>query len=114
MPHIFKILDSALFHKALIERRFFGAENDCKDGFIHFSDATQLHGTARLHFAGRNGLLIFAVEAKALGDALKWERSRGGQLFPHYFGALDMALVLWVKPLPWNGETHDFPQGIWP
>jgi uncharacterized protein (DUF952 family) len=109
LQNIFKIVDSALYEKATAAGRFEGAEIDLKDGFIHFSDSHQVRETARLHFSGPRGLMIFAVDAASLGDALKWEASRGGQLFPHLFGVLDMKHVLWAKPLPWNGTAHDFP-----
>ena len=109
MQNIFKILDSALFQQALAAGRFHGAEIDLKDGFIHFSSAAQVRETARLHFSGCKDLVIFAVAAESLGDALKWEASRGGQLFPHLHEMLDMKLVLWAKPLAWNGAAHDFP-----
>ena len=109
MQNIFKILDSALYRQALAAGRFQGAEIDLKDGFIHFSSAAQVRETARLHFAERQGLTIFAVAAESLRDGLKWEPSRGGQFFPHLYGALDMKLVLWAKPLVWNAGAHDFP-----
>jgi uncharacterized protein (DUF952 family) len=109
VQNIFKILDSTLFQQATAAGRFHGAEIDLKDGFIHFSSAAQVRETARLHFSGRKDLVMFAIAAETLGDALKWEPSRGGQLFPHLYGALDIKLVLWVKPLVWNGVGHDFP-----
>jgi uncharacterized protein (DUF952 family) len=110
VPNIFKIIDSKLFEQASVEGRFQGAEIDLRDGFIHFSSIGQVQETAKLHFSGREGLVIFAIAQDALGNALKWEASRGGQLFPHYYGTLDMKLVLWARPLPWNGLTHDFPR----
>jgi uncharacterized protein (DUF952 family) len=109
VKNIFKILDTAAFEQALAAGRFNGAEIDIKDNYIHFSDASQVRETARLHFSNRAGLMLLAVDAEALGSALKWEASRGGQLFPHYYGSLDMQHVLWAKPLPWNGTGHDFP-----
>ena len=112
MQNIFKILDSALFQQAMAEGRFHGAEIDLKDGFIHFSSAAQVRETARLHFSGRKDLVIFAIAAETLGEALRWEPSRGGQLFPHLYGALDMKHVLWARPLAWNGATHDFPPEV--
>ena len=109
VPNIFKILDRALYEQAAAAGRFDGAEIDIKDGFIHFSAANQVRETARLHFAAREGLMLVAVAAEALGPALKWEASRGGQLFPHLYGPLAMKLVLWAKPLPWTGGAHEFP-----
>jgi uncharacterized protein (DUF952 family) len=110
VPNIFKILDSKLYDQAAAQGHFQGAEIDLKDGFIHFSAQGQVQETAKLHFAGREGLVIFAVSQATLGDALKFEASRAGQLFPHYYGTLDMKQVLWVRPLPWTGVAHDFPR----
>lgn len=66
---------------------------DHADGYVHFSTAPQLRDTLRLHFAGQSRLALFAVEAERLGDALRWEPSRGGQLFPHLYGELPMTAV---------------------
>ena len=109
MQNIFKILDLALFEKAQASGRFAGAGIDLKDGYIHFSTGEQVLETARLHFHGQINLMVMAVAQDKLGEALKWEASRGGQLFPHLYGALNIADVLWAKPLVWNGLTHDFP-----
>lgn len=89
-----------------------GAPIDVADGFIHFSTAEQVRETAAKHFAGETDLLIAAFDADALGDALKWEVSRGGALFPHLYAPLRLTDVKWHKPLPWNGTTHDFPPEV--
>jgi uncharacterized protein (DUF952 family) len=108
---IYKICDEALWSRAERIRRFVGAGIDAEDGFIHFSDAGQARETADKHFAGRDGLVLVAVDADALGPALKWEPSRGGALFPHLYGVLSLDAVLWVKPLrrDENGR-HLFPE----
>ena len=67
-----------------------GAPIDSRDGYIHFSTAEQAVETAAKHFAGTDDLLLVAVDADALGPALKWEPSRGGALFPHLYGALPL------------------------
>jgi uncharacterized protein (DUF952 family) len=77
-----------------------GSEADARDGFIHFSTAAQLAGTVEKHFARQGDLLIVAVDAGTLGSALKWERSRGGDLFPHLYDALPVGAVRWTQPLP--------------
>jgi uncharacterized protein (DUF952 family) len=46
---------------------------------------------ARRHYAGRGDLLLVAVDLTDLGEALKWEASRGGDLFPHLFSALPLS-----------------------
>ena len=87
-----------------------GAPVDLADGYIHFSTATQAAETAAKHFSGATGLVLLAVDGDALGDALKWEPSRGGALFPHLYRALELSEVLWAKPLPLNGDRHVFPE----
>jgi uncharacterized protein (DUF952 family) len=86
-----------------------GAPVDRADGFIHFSTPAQVRETAAKHFAGREGLVLAAVEAEALGDALRWEPSRGGALFPHLHRPLRLAEVVWAKPLPLGAGGHVFP-----
>lgn len=89
-----------------------GAPVDVADGFVHFSTAAQAAETAAKHFAGEEGLVLAALEADALGDALKWEPSRGGALFPHLYRWLSRDDVLWVKPLPLGPQGHVFPEGV--
>lgn len=89
-----------------------GAPVDLADGYIHFSTAAQAPETAAKHFAGEDGLMLVAVEAAALGDALKWEESRGGALFPHLYRALRLEDVHWAQPLPLEGGAHSFPPGL--
>jgi len=90
---IYKIVSRAAFDAALAEGVFPQMPIDLKDGFIHFSTAAQLGETLRLHFAGQNGLVVFAVRASGLGEGLRWEPSRGGQLFPHAYGEVALANV---------------------
>jgi uncharacterized protein (DUF952 family) len=108
---IYKICENALWREAERAGVFRGAPIDARDGFIHFSSATQLRETAAKHFAGAEDLMLIAVDADALGDALKFEVSRGGDLFPHLYGELPLAAVLWVKPLPLGvDQRHVFPE----
>ena len=86
-----------------------GAPVDLTDGYIHFSTREQASETATKHFAGEHGLMLLAVETEALGDALKWQTSRGGALFPHLYTALDMDDVVWALPLPLEQGAHRFP-----
>ena len=89
-----------------------GAPVDLADGFVHFSTADQAVETAARHFAGEDGLVLLALEAEALGPALKWEVSRGGALFPHLFAPLRLADVLWTRPLPLLDGVHQFPEEV--
>ncbi len=91
---------------------FNGAAIDLSDGYIHFSTAGQVEETVARHFAGQPDLVLVAVDGNALGASLKWEPSRGGDLFPHLYTPLSMDTVLWSKPLPASaGGGHDFPHG---
>lgn len=78
---------------------FAGAPVDLADGYIHLSTAAQLTETVDKHFAGQNDLHIAAVDLDALDDPVRWEESRGGQLFPHIYGALPLAAVIAYGPL---------------
>jgi uncharacterized protein (DUF952 family) len=86
-----------------------GAPIDLADGYIHFSTAAQAAETAAKHFAGAEGLWLLAVETEGLGD-IRWEPSRGGQLFPHLYGALRREHVVWARPLPPGEGGHVFPE----
>jgi uncharacterized protein (DUF952 family) len=108
---IYKICESALWGEAERAGAFHGAPVDARDGFIHFSTADQAPETAAKHFAGASDLTLVAVDADALGAALKWEISRGGDLFPHLYGTLPLGAVLWAKPLPLGSDRrHVFPE----
>jgi uncharacterized protein (DUF952 family) len=107
---IYKICDSALWREAERAGTFSGAPVDHADGYIHFSTAEQAAETAARHFAGKIDLLLVAVDAAALGSALRYEPSRGGQLFPHLYATLPLSAVRWVKPLPLGSDGHVFPE----
>lgn len=85
--------------RALEADRFDGAPIDVADGYVHLSTAEQVLGTLDTHFAGREDLFLVAVDLGAAGDAVRWERSRGGALFPHLYGRLAKALALASGPL---------------
>ena len=81
-----------------------GSSQDRADGFIHFSTAAQLPESARRHRSGQEGLVLLAVDANALGAALRWEPSRGGALFPHLYGALPVSAVRSIVDLPLGSD----------
>jgi uncharacterized protein (DUF952 family) len=78
---------------------FVGSSVDLADGYVHLSSAAQVDETVAKHFAGQDGLTILAVDLAALGDAIKWQASRGGALFPHIYGSLPWSAVLAEAPL---------------
>jgi uncharacterized protein (DUF952 family) len=108
---IYKICEQALWRDAERAGSFGGSVADARDGFIHFSTAAQLAETAARHFAQQKDLLLIAVDSDALGAALKWEKSRGGDLFPHLYGTLPLAAVHWARPLPDEfGGRRELPE----
>lgn len=109
---IYKIFRSPEWDALKADGETLGAPIDLADGFIHFSTAQQAAETAVKHFAGVEGLWLAAVEADPLGDALKWEVSRGGAEFPHLYRALKLTDVAWCQPLPLVEGAHEFPAGL--
>ena len=109
---IYKILraDEWTAFEAAGETR--GAPIDLADGYVHISTGTQVAETVAKYFDGVEGLRILALDPKTLGDELKWEPSRGGDLFPHLYRILRMEDVAWVKPLPLSNNGHIFPAGV--
>ena len=94
MTLAYKILTADQWAQFQSEGVFTGAPVDLADGYIHMSTADQLDETLTRHFAGQTGLVIATIDLTVLGDALKWEVSRGNALFPHYYGALPMVAVV--------------------
>ncbi|MBV1698135.1 MAG: DUF952 domain-containing protein [Hyphomicrobiales bacterium] len=100
MTTIYKICRQDEWRAAEAAGAYRGAPVDKRDGFIHFSTAMQLAETAARHFAGAPDLMLVAVDAASLDSALKWEPSRGGDLFPHLYADLPLTAVRWARPLP--------------
>jgi len=109
---VFKIVPEDLWRASETKGRFEGSPVDVGDGYIHFSTAAQVKETAARHFAGQSGLLLVAVSADALGDALRWEPSRGGDLFPHLYGDLPLTAVRSVVPLPLDAHGQHLFTGL--
>jgi uncharacterized protein (DUF952 family) len=111
MTLIYKICPRAQWQEAERDGVFRGAPVDRADGYIHFSTGEQVRETAARHFAGQDDLVLVAVDAAALGPALKWEPSRGGALFPHLYGDLPLHAVRSVEALRLGTDgIHRFPR----
>ena len=109
---LYKIMSKQEWEKAQAQGIYEGSEVDRRDGFIHLSAAHQVRATAQKHFSGRADLLLVSVMEKNLGQNLKWEASRGGDLFPHIYGPLQLDAISEVMPLPLVNGTHQFPEGL--
>jgi uncharacterized protein (DUF952 family) len=108
---IYKICPASAWREAERQGVYRGSADDARDGFIHFSTASQVAGTAKKHFFGQAGLFLIQVDAEALGDALRWEHSRNDELFPHLYGELDLGAVTGVLDMRARSDgTHDIPE----
>lgn len=113
--------DSLIFHMCRADEwamaqgvgRYDGSSQDKADGFIHFSTKEQVVESAARHRAGQSGLVLLGVDPGQLGDALKWEESRGGALFPHLYGPLPLTAVMMTHDLALDDDRrHLFPEGF--
>lgn len=110
MPVIYHLAREAGWRDAERSGTYAGTAEDRADGFLHFSTGAQIAESAAKHRRGETDIVLVAVEADSLGAALRWEPARGGALFPHLYGALPLASVLWSKPLPLGDDgLHRFP-----
>ena len=111
MVTIYKICAASAWREAERQGVFRGSADDARDGFIHFSIASQVAETARKHFFGQTGLFLIAVNADALDESLRWERSRNDELFPHLYGELDIGMVTAVLSMHARSDGyHDIPE----
>lgn len=93
--------------------RYTGSTDDRRDGFIHFSTASQVRRSAERHRAGEAGLTLLMVAAADLGAALRWEPATNGDLYPHLYAPLDPALVREATPLRLGPDgRHVFPPSV--
>ena len=111
MTTIYKICERTAWEKAEAAGQFAGSSADSRDGFIHFSTASQVPETERRHFFGQRALFLVQVDGDALGSALRWERSRNDELFPHLYGELDLGAVRRVLNMVARADGyHDIPE----
>ena len=97
---IFKIAHAEEWQAAERAGRYEGSEKDRADGFIHFSTVAQLAETLRRYYSGADDLLLIALDERALGDALKWERAPSrGEDFPHLYAPQPLSAVRWTAPI---------------
>lgn len=111
--YIYKIATREQWDEALSSGVFVGAPIDLQDGYIHFSTAEQAYETAAKHFYGQKDLKLLKVATASLGDALKWEVSRGGDLFPHLYAKFSTSDVVSVIELREDNDGgHIFPEDM--
>jgi uncharacterized protein (DUF952 family) len=96
---VYKIMSAAELNRMRSDGVFLGSPADLADGYIHLSCGSQLAATLDKHYSGVDGLMLAAVDLSRLGDTVRWEPARGGQLFPHIHGSLPAEAVVAVAPL---------------
>lgn len=110
---VYKILAEAAYEAAKNEGRFLGTGDDLRDGFIHLSSGPQVSGTLAKHYPGEEDLLLLTLDPDRLGDALKWESSRDGELFPHLYGPLNLDAIVSADALELDDDNqHILPEGV--
>ena len=113
MERIYKIMPADEWAAAQAAGLYEGSAHDRRDGFIHFSTASQARETAAKHFADQPDLVLLTVDPSVLMPTLKWEPSRGGALFPHLYAPLPVSAVVAVDDLPLGPDgRHVFPSSF--
>lgn len=109
----YMVLTADQFDQFKGEGVFKGAPVDLADGYIHMSTRDQAAETVAKHFAGQDRLVMLMIDLAPFGDAVKWEVSRGGALFPHLYGDLPMSAVAGKVVLRIGDDgRHQFPAGF--
>lgn len=110
---VFKICARAAWAEACRTGYYDGSADDRRDGYIHLSAHHQVAGTAAKYFKHQHDLVIVSIATAPLGSALRWEPSRGGELFPHHYGPLPVASAVGVAPLPLDSDgVPIFPETL--
>lgn len=107
---VYKIFTETEWFAFETSGRFEGSQADCRDGFIHLSTEQQVRETARKHFDQHERLWLAAVDPSIMGSHLKWEPSRGGDLFPHFYGTLERRMIVET----WSVQRHAAGYWLWP
>lgn len=107
---VYKIVGRTAWDEACAEGSFKGSSDDVRDGFIHLSSAEQVSATLAKHFKGKSDLLLIMFDVVELGDQLAWERSRGGELFPHLYGQLSTAHAVSTNAIPVGADGTPYVQ----
>ena len=113
MNLVYKVCSKDEWDQATINQFYSGSDVDNKDGFIHLSTKKQLHETVTKHFRGKKNLIIISFNSDKIKDNLKWEISRNGDLFPHYYGNLETNFAENTYNLHLNADgIHEFPENF--
>ena len=107
-PIVYKVLPRDEWRLAEDSGVFAGSGIDVEDGYIHLSSGDQVVATVEKYFAGQTDLVLVSFSSDCV-DNLRWEKSRGDDLFPHAYGPISIEAVLSVVPLPLVDGKHEIP-----
>lgn len=110
---IYKVLPAHEWQAALAAGAYQGSADDARDGYIHLSAKHQLAGTLAKYFRDRDDLVLVAFSASDFGQLLRYEPSRGGDLFPHLYGQLPATASIWQRPLTLGADGVPLLDEAW-
>lgn len=105
-PYVYRLIAKALWENLAPDATLPLAPVDEADGFFHLSTRAQVLETARLYYSGIDDLRAVGFTPDALGAALRFEPSRGGDLFPHYYGAVPVRLARCLYAVTSDASGH--------
>ena len=74
---------------------FRGNKLDINSGFIHLCTEQQIKETIDKYFKTEQTYIV-KFKISDLEDALRWEKSRNDDIFPHYYGTLESRLIIHI------------------
>lgn len=108
---IYKIARKSDWDAAIAAGELAGTPVDLEDGYIHFSTAGQVAETLDKHYRGQSDLILATIDPGLLPEPVRWEKSRGGQLFPHLYAALPLSAVTTYRILSARADGgFDLPE----
>jgi uncharacterized protein (DUF952 family) len=109
---VYKILLPAEWEEFERAGVFDGSPLDRESGFVHCSSRDQVADTARGLFADRPALVVAAIDADRLGDAVRWEAAPDGGTFPHVYASVPLDAVVAVHRVDGaTGVDQALPRG---
>lgn len=102
--HVFKLCSTMQWQALQTSGSSLGSADDTRDGYIHLSTRQQVYGSFEKYFAaehasGETVWLLHCALSRLPSDQLKFEASRAGMLFPHFYGALPLESVVLAQQL---------------
>ena len=106
---IYKICSKSEWIIAKQNKEFVGTKKDIEDGFIHFSEKSQVQRTLKKYFLKQKDLILLKIQTLKLNN-LVWEQTSDGNMFPHLYSALDILSVCNEYDIIINKDgTHILP-----